>query len=344
MDSSQLRFPSSRREFLKKVAFLGSLSIIDYKNIFALHGSKGKTGELPDIFYKYKTMSVDHFPKLKKDIDTLKREGKVSRNKVFRNYIENKTYELPENFTDARSVVIIATFTRSVIVNFHWHRKKHEVIIPPQYYDSGISIEDLKNVIRRDIVKQSGYKIERTTKVHLKQLAVRSGLGMYGRNNLCFVDGMGTFITLYAFLTDFQFEEDHWTSLNLLDACRACPICYRICPTNCIKKENFVIDVGKCITLYNEIDGKFPTWILPSMHNALMGCIKCQYPCPENEKFVPLSERLEDVTESETLKILNGEPDEKLLASLSQKLRKFTPANSKEYFPIFTRNLRALIR
>ncbi|NIM90368.1 MAG: hypothetical protein GTO17_05395 [Candidatus Aminicenantes bacterium] len=344
MDCSTLFSTSSRREFLKKAALLGSLGFISHKNIFAFNGSIGKTDGLPDIFYKYKTMSVDHFPKLQKDIETLKRKGLLSRNKIFKGYIEDMTYELPENFTDAKSIIIMAAFTRSAIVKFHWHGKKYDVIIPPQYYDSGISIEDLKKVIQKDIIESSGYKIENTTTVHLKQLAVRSGLGRYGRNNLCYVKGMGTFITLYAFLTNFQFEDDHWTSLNLLDACRTCPICYGICPTNCIKKENFVINVGKCITLYNEINGNFPNWILPSMHNALIGCIKCQYPCPENEKFIPLAERLEDVTESETHKILNGKPDEKLLASLSQKLKKFIPATSKEYFPIFTRNLRALIR
>jgi epoxyqueuosine reductase len=93
-------------------------------------------------------------------------------------------------------VIIMATFTRKFIVNFLWRRKKYEVIIPPQYYDNGISKEDMINVIRRDIIKQSGYKIESATTVHLKQLAVRSGLGKYERNNLCYVDEMGTFITL----------------------------------------------------------------------------------------------------------------------------------------------------
>jgi epoxyqueuosine reductase len=80
------------------------------------------------------------------------------------------------------------------------------------------------------------------------------------------------------------------------------------------------------------------------MHNALVGCMKCQLRCPENQGFIGLSGRMEDVTEEETLKILQGKPDERLLDSLSQKLLKFAPASSKEYFPIFTRNLRALIR
>jgi hypothetical protein len=79
-----------------------NLSVIDYKNVFSLDRSKENTGELPDIFYKYKTISVEHFPKLKKDIDILKQKKKISRNKIFRSYIDNKTYELPKNFADAK--------------------------------------------------------------------------------------------------------------------------------------------------------------------------------------------------------------------------------------------------
>ena len=36
-----------------------------------------------------------------------------------------------------------------------------------------------------------------------KRLAVRSGLAEYGRNNICFVDGMGSVITLFVFISDF---------------------------------------------------------------------------------------------------------------------------------------------
>ncbi|MDH5451230.1 MAG: hypothetical protein OEY24_05350 [Candidatus Bathyarchaeota archaeon] len=104
-----------------------------------------------------------------------------------------------------------------------------------------------------------------------------------------------------------------------------------------------MIDAGKCLTLYNEIEGEFPKWIDPNAHNALMGCMKCQLHCPANREVIKLTGRLEDVTEEETKKILKGKPDKKLLDSLSNKLRNFYPASSKDSFPIFTRNLRVLL-
>lgn len=289
-------------------------------------------------------MTVNHFNDLQEDIDKLKRKNRLSRNKVFRSYIDKLRFEIPEDFPEAKSILIMSVFTKLMYVNFHLKGKKHRVMLPPQYYDSGVSIDGLKDLIQKEIIRKPGFRVVLAKGVHLKLLAVRSGLGRYGRNNLCFVDGMGNYITLFAFFSDFQFEEDHWSNITLLDACRKCSICYRICPTECISEENFVIDVNKCITLYNEIEGKFPIWIRPSMHNAMMGCMKCQIRCPENEKIAGTSGWLEDITEEETIKILHGEPDEKLLTSLSNKLRKFPPATSTKLFPIFTRNLAPLVR
>ena len=43
----------------------------------------------------------------------------------------------------------------------------------------------------------------------MKLAAVRSGLAQYGRNNICYVEGMGSFFSFHAYLTDRVFEEDH---------------------------------------------------------------------------------------------------------------------------------------
>jgi epoxyqueuosine reductase len=154
---------------------------------------------------------------------------------------------------------------------------------------------------------------------------------------------MGTFHALFAFLTDAPWLEDSWRDLAMLEACPECPICYGICPTTAIRRENFVIDAGRCITLFNEVEGSFPNWILPSMHNALMGCMKCQLGCPENEKIGVGVEKGEDISEEETLKILEGKPDDRLLETLGRKLRKFPPAADRAQFPILTRNLGVML-
>ncbi|UCG37346.1 MAG: hypothetical protein JSV64_03485 [Candidatus Bathyarchaeota archaeon] len=276
-------------------------------------------------------------------IDKLKRGDALSNNATYRSYLKDMRFEIPENLPDAKSLIIIAVSDRLMIVGFHLDGRLHEIMLPPQYYASGLTDEDFRKYISTEVVKGSECKLERTTKVHLKLLAVRSGLGQYGRNNLCYVEGMGSLLKLTAYFTDYQFEKDDWTQMKMMDGCKNCSICMTHCPTKCISKERFVIDVGKCVTLYNEVEGEFPEWIPHDAHNSLVGCMHCQLACPANQEAVKLKGRLGDVTEEETKKILEGEPDEELLTSLTRKLRKFVPAQSKEHFPIFTRNLKALL-
>ena len=179
--------------------------------------------------------------------------------------------------------------------------------------------------------------------LHLKLLAVRSGLGRYGRNNICYVDDMGSFIALYAFFTDYAFETDSWNEIKMMDICQNCKICRKQCPSGAIREEEFVIDAGMCVTLYNEVEGEFPTWLPHNAHNALMGCMKCQAPCPANREPIKLAGRLEDITSQETLNFLSRQPDENTIASVSKKLMMPHMVGSQEVYDIIRRNLSVLL-
>jgi epoxyqueuosine reductase len=345
MESYYTHSRQSRREFLRNAALLGSFLRLDPGRLFARTDPGDEKRETFSRFsYKYKTLSVDRFGELQEDIDGLKQGGALGRNQTFQGYLKNMKFTVPDNFREAQSVIILSVFTQSMVVPFHLNGKTHEILIPPQYYDDGVTKDDLKNAIKNDILPKSGCRIEPAAGVHLKLLAVRSGLGKYGRNNVCYVDGMGSYAALYAFFTDHPFAGNDWRPIGMMDACKRCVMCYGICPTGAIRKDPFVIDAGRCVTLYNEIEGPFPKWIRPGAHDALMGCMKCQKHCPENAKVAQSSGRLEDVTEEETRKILNGTPDDALIQSLKRKLRDFYPAASKEAFPLLTRNLGVLIK
>lgn len=295
----------------------------------------------PDLEYKYKMLSVSHFSELQEDIDKLKREKKLSDHEVYRSYIDNKKFEPPEDLPNAKSIIVMAIPTKPMLVNFQLNGKNHETMVPPGYYSTGLSVEILKETILNEIIKEPGYAVEMASQLHLKLLAVRSDLGRYGRNNICYVDGMGSMHRLFAFFTDYPFEEDNWTEMQMMEQCQECRICLQECPHGAITEENFVVDVGKCITLYNEIEGDFPEWISPDAHNALMGCMKCQAPCPANREAIEVTGRMEDVTEEETKKLLEGDLDEETLETLSAKLH--YPL-SEETVPVFSRNLGVLIK
>lgn len=179
MASSTLANTPSRRDFLK-IAFASvPFFHLKYRDLFVSSQTEDITRQAPNIVYKYKTMSVDRFKKLQHDINTLKKENKLSKNKIYRGYIDKMKFEIPEYFLKAKSIIILSIFTQLMYVNVHLKGNRHEVMISPQYYDDGISEDDLKNVIQKDIIKESGFRIERATGIHLKMLAARSGLAKY---------------------------------------------------------------------------------------------------------------------------------------------------------------------
>ncbi len=327
---------SSRRTFMKSLLLLGGAPLLAGRGL-------GVAAGRAKLSYQYRTMSVRHFPEMQAFIDGLREKNQLSRNQTFQRYIDPKrrNFSIPENFKEAKTLIVLAIPAPPLIVSFHRRGRALPVVLPPGYYDDGNPEEAILKAVREEIVRDPAARVEAIHTPHQKLAAVRSGLGAYGRNNICYVDGMGSFLSLATFLTDRELPEDHWRPLAMLPACRDCSICYGICPTGAISRDHFVIDVGKCITLYNEVPGGFPNFILPSMHNALMGCMRCQDKCPVNAPFAAPT-RLEDVSEEETEKCLKGTPDDALIQSLSRKLKGFV--SDKESFPVFRRNLKALLR
>lgn len=335
--------PQTRRAFLRRIAAAGAaLPILRLGT--GVWASASDESAHPGYEYAYRTLSVEHLPRLQEWIDSLNRDGRLSDQETFRSYLRNKRFALPEDFPEARYIVLLASFTPMATAAFLHGGKRHEIILPPQYYDDGQRVEDIEDIVRTEIIGEPGYKIQRARQTFYKTLAAYSGLGHYGRNNIIHVGDMGSFITLHAYFTDYSFPEDHFVELKMHDACRTCRICIGLCPTDAIRRHDFVVDIGKCITLYNEIDGRFPAWIPRDGHNALMGCMKCQLRCPINRKAVQRVRILEDeVSEEETRKVLDGKADEDLIGVMSRKLSGYAASSSLDYFPVFTRNLRVLL-
>ena len=333
----------SRRELLGRALMAGAL----LPQEFGQRGRRGRRVVDPSQIptYKYRTLPVTHFPALQAEYDRARQSATLSRAKPFVDQVSPLGFKIPTDFPAAKSVVVVAAFVKPMYVSFHFEGSAYRVLVPPQYYRDDMNAGALKGVVQKDIVQKAGSRVvDVSERVPLKLLAARSGLGYYARNNLIFVEGMGSYNLLYAFLTDQQFPEDSLRPLEVLERCRRCDHCDRICPTGCITRSNFVIDIDRCLTLYNEHPGAFPTWLPASSHHALMGCMKCQSPCPVNGGIAELYGTLEDISEEETRKILNGAPDDPLLKTLQSKLRNFRAAQSKQLFPVLTRNLGVLVR
>jgi epoxyqueuosine reductase len=296
--------------------------------------------------YRFRTMPVGRFPALQADLNSARGNRAYGASKLYLDLIAPLKVEVPRDFPTARSVVVVAAFSKNMYATFRLNGTAHRVLLPYHYYEDDYSAAKLKSLVQTEIVKTPNRRIvDVSQQVPLKMLAARSGLGRYARNGLIFVDGMGSYAVLFAFLTDHVFPDDAWVAnLPILDECNRCHACERGCPTQCISRWNWGANVDRCVTLFNENPGEFPNYVYGSIHHALMGCMRCNDPCPVNEGITDLYGTLEEVTEEETRKILNGTPDEALLASLRRKLRGFRALSSKDQFPILRRNLSVLIR
>jgi epoxyqueuosine reductase len=242
------------------------------------------------------------------------------------------TAALPE----ARSIIVVASPQLPTCVLFD----SHPVTIPPTYIYRNIWKRQLQLVT--DFLEPFHFQVARA-RLPFKTLAVRSGLGRYGRNNLCYIPGLGSFFRLAAFYSDIPCEQDTWAPPESMKLCQTCTSCSDNCPTGCISTNRFLVKAEMCLTHFNESQNPLPGWIDPGWHNALLGCMLCQKCCPLNKEFLKKPQDLAQTFNAvETSAILSGIPQQKLLPETIAKLESLCLADS-DIYPLLKRNLSLLL-
>jgi len=332
------RSRQSRREFLKQAGCMGAALCLAAERLFPRRQASPASGTETSPAFQFRTVSVRHVRDLQEWMNKLDGAGRLSANKTWRSYVNSFQYAAPKALAEARSLIIMATPLKIARIVFHAAGQKHVVRIPCGYVDDGLRLADYQSMLFQKGVVPKDSKLE-LARLPLKQLAVRSGLAAYGRNNITFIDGYGSFHQLLAFYTDRPLEE-HWGPLKLLRECKGCSICLKECPTGAIRQGDFVIDPAKCITLYNELPDPMPSWIPASAHNALVGCLKCQLPCPGDEEAAKDFWDLGEVPEAETAALLGGTVDAKTEQALKDRFKRIGGGDN---LPYIARNLKLVL-
>jgi len=187
---------------------------------------------------------------------------------------------------------------------------------------------------------QDGYRVAEA-RLPVKLLAVRSGLASYGKNNIAYVSGFGSFHRLTAFYSDFPLEEDSWQEMKMMDRCKSCQSCLKACPTGAVISERFLLRAEKCVTYFNEEPGDFPAWIERSWHNCLVGCMYCQKVCPLNKDVLGWIERGAEFSSDETELLLEGTVFDNLPPDTQEALRRL---DLVDYYEVLPRNLGVLLK
>ena len=158
-------------------------------------------------------------------------------------------------------------------MNFQWEGKSISTVIPPTYADGLKVTHNIKRLLQRSIQPNS-FKFVKI-RLPLKSLAVHSGLALYGHNNITYIPKYESFHRLVTFVADYQDKIDRWRPHQALPKCENCRLYLKVCPTDAISEDRFLLHAEKCLTYLNEktAEHAFPEWLDPSCHNVIVGCI-----------------------------------------------------------------------
>lgn len=285
--------------------------------------------------FQVKIVSIEHVGDLETEIMTRYQKGLLDQD-LYDAYLASFDFACHQKFKDARSLIVVSVPQPQVKVTFFREDKSYPVVIPPTYY---FAIDnDVADLLKADLEPQ-GYQLQKV-RLPEKLLAVRSGLAQYGKNNITYVKGMGSFQRPVVFISDYPCEEDSWGKATVLEYCENCSACLKACPTNAIVSDRFQLYAERCLTFHNERSEAFPQWLSPSWHNCLVGCMICQKVCPANKDVVKWIEAGATFDNEETDLILNGVSKERLPQETIEKLKGL---DIMSYYDVLGRNLKALI-
>jgi len=217
--------------------------------------------------------------------------------------------------------------------------ERHVVVVPPHYAGYYSVPRELVATVAAALAP-AGFAAAGFSPP-LKTLAACAGLARYGRNNVAYVSGLGSYLIFGACLSDAPPPEDApWIEPRELERCERCSACLRACPTGAIGADRFLLHTERCLTWVNEDEAPFPAWVDPAWHTCAVGCLRCQQVCPENAVVELAVAPPEEFDEDESPLILAAAPSSLLSPETAAKLERC----GLDYSPaLIARNIAAFL-
>jgi epoxyqueuosine reductase len=289
--------------------------------------------------YHGTVVSVRHLRELQEEIQDRYGSGLLDE-VVYNRYLSQFDYQLPESIADVRSLIAVAYADPPVRLTFNRQGQSLPLTVPPTYLDAAAKDAEVGKILT-DLLAPEGYRVAQAP-APKKLLAVRSGLAKYGKNNITYVEGLGSYHRLVVFCSDYPSEADQWMEARMLERCERCRACQKACPSGAIGSDRFVLRAERCLTFWNEMPKgiDFPDWVEDSWHNCLVGCLHCQRVCPENGELKDWYEEGPEFSAQETELVLAGADPATLPAALIEKLERW---DIFELYELLPRNLLACL-
>lgn len=162
-----------------------------------------------------KTASIAHVSELKEEIAGL-REKSMLDGQFYNENLHWLDFDYKNIMPDAKSILVIASPQLMTLLNFQYGDKIYRVPIPPTYVFSKVW-ETVEKLLLQ-VLSPYHYSIKKTA-LPAKLLAVRTGLGAYGKNNICYV-------------SEKERDFPEWLDKSWHNSIVGCMKCQLACPKN----------------------------------------------------------------------------------------------------------------
>jgi len=246
-----------------------------------------------------------------------------------------------------QSVILVAVPRPAHTVTFEYHGKSFDLALPPTYHKYSVLFEE----VRDDLSTLLGGRVPlRVLRVPLKAVATHTGFARYGRNNVAYVGGLGSYVQLMAFASPLPVPDcsvPDWVTPTALDECSRCTACQKACPTGAIPGDRFLLRAQNCVTWFSEYEGPLPGAFGTARLPCLVGCMVCQEVCPVNRGRLQVESLGVRFSEEETAFLLGERAGPVATPEIEAKLDALRCSDcsllSGSPNPTFRRNLRAVL-
>jgi epoxyqueuosine reductase len=295
--------------------------------------------QLTERGYQARIVPIQALEDLQGEFEGHYRRGLLDQ-ELFEAYLADFSFRPPDSLPDARSLIVVAVPQPQFWVSFTVDGEPVRSLVPPTYPERQTEVQ-IQELLKQ-VLEPAGYRVAGAV-LPKKLLAVCSGLAAYGKNNISYIPGMGSFYGLAVVYSDLPAQDGAWREPQMMDACQNCSACLHHCPAGAITAERFLLHAERCLAFHNEKAGDvpFPAWIDPTWHHCPVGCLRCQRICPENRALLDWVEGGAAFSQEETALLLEGTPLAHLPAATVEKIEWLGLAGYADALP---RNLKALFR
>lgn len=157
-------------------------------------------------------------------------------------------------------------------------------------------------------LEEAGYRAEvfaDDSRLVDRAVAVRAGVGWWGKSTMVLVPGSGPWVLLGSVMTDAVLAPDE----PMRRTCGTCIACIPACPTGAITEAG-ALDARRCLAHWLQAPGAIPVELRPAIGSRLYGCDDCLTACPPGHRALARSVAL---PVRPTIKHILGADDQTLL-------------------------------